>query len=200
MTFTLIGEANDYVGKGLSGGKIIVRPPEKIDFQPEENTITGNVLLYGATGGKLFINGQAGERFAIRNSGAVTVVEGVGDHCCEYMTGGRVVVLGNVGVNFAAGMSGGIAYVYDENNDFDQKCNLNMVDLEPVVLPADVAELKALISEHLAATGSQKAQAILDGWEDCLPAFVKVFPIDYRKALGQMLKEDEQIERKIENN
>ena len=116
------------------------------------------------------------------------------------MTGGRVVVLGSVGVNFAAGMSGGIAYVYDENNDFDQKCNLNMVDLEPVVLPADVEELKALIAEHLAATGSPKAKAILDEWDDCLPAFVKVFPIDYRKALGQMLKEDEQIERKIENN
>ena len=200
VTFTLIGEANDYVGKGLSGGSIIIRPPEKTQFNPEENIIAGNVLLYGATGGKLFINGQAGERFAIRNSGAIAVVEGVGDHCCEYMTGGRVVVLGPVGVNFAAGMSGGIAYVYDENNDFDQRCNLNMVDLEPVVLPEDVRELKALISEHIAATGSPKAQTILDNWEDCLPAFVKVFPIDYRKALGQMLKEDEEIERKIENN
>jgi glutamate synthase domain-containing protein 2/glutamate synthase domain-containing protein 3 len=202
VTFNLRGEANDYVGKGLSGGKIIIRPPEnaKADFKPENNVIAGNVLLYGATGGKLFINGQAGERFAIRNSGAIAVVEGVGDHCCEYMTGGRVVVLGATGVNFAAGMSGGIAYVYDEKNNFDLHCNLSMVDLEPVETAEDVAELCGILQQHLELTASSKAKYILDNWESCRPAFVKVFPVDYRKALGQMLKEDEAIERKLENN
>jgi glutamate synthase (NADPH/NADH) large chain len=202
VTFNLYGEANDYVGKGLSGGKIIIRPPAQMSagYVPENNVIAGNVLLYGATGGKLFINGQAGERFAIRNSGAVTVVEGVGDHCCEYMTGGRVVVLGSTGVNFAAGMSGGIAYVYDEINDFDQHCNLSMVDLESVQTAADIAELRGLLQEHLELTGSHKAKYILQNWNICRPAFVKVFPVDYRKALGKMLKEDEAIERKIENN
>ena len=202
VTFNLRGEANDYVGKGLSGGKIIIRPPEnaKVDFKPENNVIAGNVLLYGATGGKLFINGQAGERFAIRNSGAIAVVEGVGDHCCEYMTGGRVVVLGSTGVNFAAGMSGGIAYVYDEKNNFDLHCNLSMVDLEPVETAEDIAELRGILQQHLELTASSKAKYILDNWESCRPAFVKVFPVDYRKALGQMLKEDEAIERKLENN
>lgn len=197
ITFNLIGEANDYVGKGLSGGKIIIKAPENIDFDPSMNMIAGNVLLYGATGGEIFIGGQAGERFAIRNSGARAVVEGVGDHCCEYMTGGRVVVLGGTGVNFAAGMSGGIAYVYDQYNDFDQRCNLSMVDLEPVVDDEDIEELKAMLEAHVGYTGSKKAASILERWDECLPQFVKVFPVEYRKALGRMTKEDEEIERNV---
>ena len=157
--------------------------------------IAGNVVLYGATAGKLFVGGQAGERFAIRNSGARAVVEAVGDHCCEYMTGGRIVVLGSTGVNFGAGMSGGLAYVYDERNDFDQHCNLSMVDLEPLKDDADIAELQAMLREHLQHTGSSKAEYILNHWEECRPMFVKVFPVEYRKVLGQMLKEDEAVER-----
>ena len=199
-TFKLIGEANDYVGKGLSGGKIIVKPSASGNFDPAANIIIGNVALYGATGGKLFVNGQAGERFAIRNSGTVTVVEGVGDHCCEYMTGGTVVVLGETGVNFGAGMSGGIAYVYDETNHFDLHCNLSMVDLESLVLPEDQADLRALIEEHYDLTGSVKAKAILDDWEDSLFKFVKVFPVDYRKALGRMMAEDAAVERAVAND
>ncbi len=195
VTFNLVGEANDYVGKGLSGGKIILKAPEIENFVPEDNMIIGNVVLYGATSGELFAGGQAGERFAIRNSGATAVVEAVGDHCCEYMTGGRVVVLGRTGVNFGAGMSGGIAYVYDEYNDFDQRCNLNMIDLEPLKYSADIDELKSLLSNHLRYTGSNKARYILDNWEECRPMFVKVFPVEYRKVLGQMLKEDEAVKR-----
>ncbi len=200
VTFKLIGEANDYVGKGLSGGKIIVKPDATGHFDPSANIIIGNVALYGATGGKMFINGQAGERFAIRNSGTVAVVEGVGDHCCEYMTGGTVVVLGDTGVNFGAGMSGGIAYVYDESNHFDLHCNLSMVDLESLVLPEDQAELRALLEEHYEATGSSKARMILDEWEDSIFKFVKVFPVDYRKALGRMMAEDAAVERSVEND
>ncbi|MCF6176824.1 MAG: glutamate synthase large subunit [Victivallaceae bacterium] len=195
VTFKMIGEANDYVGKGLSGGNIILKAPEISGFKPEDNMIVGNVVLYGATDGKLFVGGQAGERFAIRNSGARTVVEAVGDHCCEYMTGGRVVVLGRTGVNFGAGMSGGLAYVYDERNDFDQHCNLSMIDLEPLKNDADIAELKTMLREHLQYTGSTKAEYILNHWEECRPMFVKVFPVEYRKVLGQMLKEDEAVER-----
>ena len=195
ITFRLIGEANDYVGKGLSGGKIIIKPSENVTFIPSENTIAGNVLLYGATGGEIYIYGRVGERFAIRNSGAYAVTEAVGDHCCEYMTGGRVVVIGPAGSNFAAGMSGGIAYVYDEENLFDRKCNLSMVDLESVVLHHDIKELKTMIEKHFAYTSSIKARFILDNWENCLPKFVKVFPMEYRKVLGQMLKEDADIKR-----
>jgi len=193
--FTLLGEANDYLGKGLSGGKIIVRPPEGASFDPAENTIVGNVLMYGATGGEVYINGQGGERFAIRNSGANAVVEGVGDHCCEYMTGGRIVVLGPTGVNFGAGMSGGIAYVLDETGEFDSFCNLSMVDLEQVVLADDISELRGLLERHLKYTGSKKTQRVLDDWENYLPKFVKVFPMEYRKVLGQMLKEDAEVKR-----
>jgi glutamate synthase domain-containing protein 2/glutamate synthase domain-containing protein 1/glutamate synthase domain-containing protein 3 len=195
VTFTLNGEANDYVGKGLSGGKIILKPSKKSDFIPSENIIAGNVLLYGATGGELYLNGQAGERFAIRNSGANAVVEGVGDHCCEYMTGGRIVILGETGVNFGAGMSGGLAYVFDEFASFDRHCNLSMVDLECVSLKKDIKELKGLIEAHYRYTGSAKAKRILDDWENSLPLFVKVFPMEYRRVLGQMMKEDEETER-----
>ncbi len=195
ITFLLEGESNDYLGKGLSGAKIIVRPYRGATFVPSENFIAGNVILYGATSGEVYLHGKAGERFAIRNSGALAVVEGVGDHGCEYMTGGRVVVLGETGVNFAAGMSGGIAYVYDPNRRFDLRCNLDMVDLELVVNPKDEAELKNMILQHLAHTQSPKAQSILDSWESSLPFFVKVFPMEYRRVLGQMSKEDEETER-----
>ncbi|OGV35014.1 MAG: glutamate synthase subunit alpha [Lentisphaerae bacterium GWF2_45_14] len=194
ITFTLTGESNDYLGKGLSGGRIIVKPPKNIE-NPEKNVIAGNVLLYGATGGEVYINGRAGERFAIRNSGAVAVVEGVGDHGCEYMTGGRVVVIGPTGVNFAAGMSGGIAYVYDQ--DFNEKCNLDMVDLDPVLFDEDRNELRAMIEKHLEYTGSPMAKIILDDWENEAPKFVKVFPVEYKKVLGKMIKEDEEVKREV---
>ena len=190
LTLILEGEANDYVGKGLSGGKIIVKPPEQAGFDASSNIIAGNVLLYGATAGEAYFGGTVGERFAIRNSGVNAVVEGVGDHGCEYMTGGRVVVLGTTGLNFAAGMSGGIAYVYDEDGLFDVRCNLEMVDLEPVREPHDIKELKRLISRHVALTGSQRAQMMLNHWEEHLPRFVKVFPMEYRRVLGQMMRED----------
>jgi glutamate synthase (NADPH/NADH) large chain len=195
VSFTLIGEANDYLGKGLSGGKIIVKPPKNIKFNPSLNTIAGNALLYGATSGEVYICGQVGERFAVRNSGANAVIEGAGDHCCEYMTGGRVAVLGSVGVNFGAGMSGGIAYVLDENNNFDEFCNLDMLDLDLLQTPEDIAELRAIIEAHWKYTGSEKAESILKNWESSVPLFVKVFPIEYKKILGQMMKEDAEIKR-----
>ncbi len=195
MTLILEGEANDFVGKGLSGGKIIVRPAKEAGFDPSESIIAGNVLLYGATSGELYLNGRAGERFGIRNSGAKTVVEGVGDHGCEYMTGGRVVILGPTGVNFGAGMSGGLAYVYDETGLFDERCNLDMIDLELVAGPAEERELKTLIEKHLAYTGSPKAKAILDDWETALGYFVKVFPMEYKKVLGMLSREDEATKR-----
>jgi len=199
LTFRLIGEANDYVGKGLSGGKIIITPPNNITYSPADHTIAGNVILYGATSGEVYIYGQVGERFAIRNSGATAIVESVGDHCCEYMTGGKVVVLGITGGNFAAGMSGGLAYVYDEDNNFDKRCNLDMVDLESVILKDDIVELQNLIIRHNYYTGSTKAKYILDNWENCLPKFVKVFPMEYRKVLGKMMKEDAALVREVIN-
>ena len=185
VTFELVGEANDFVGKGLSGGKIIVRPPDHISYVPSDNVIAGNVIGYGATSGGIFLHGQAGERFAIRNSGAKMVVEGIGDHGCEYMTGGRVAVLGKVGVNFAAGMTGGLAYVYDADNNFDQKCNLGSVDLE-TVMPhsADEAELLQLIYEHYMATRSRRAYDLLNNWPEERGKFIKVFPVEYRHALA----------------
>ena len=195
VTFDLAGEANDYVGKGLSGGKIIVRKPSNTSYKADENIIAGNVCLYGATGGELYINGMAGERFCIRNSGALTVVEGVGDHCCEYMTGGKTIVLGETGANFAAGMSGGLAYVYDEFGNFDERCNLSMVDLEQMADEADIAALKANIEKHVEYTGSTKAQRILENWEDSVEKFVKVFPVEYKRVLGKMMKEDAEIKR-----
>ncbi len=199
MTLILSGEANDYLGKGLSGARIIVKPDPGATYDPSLNTIAGNVLLYGATGGEVYINGRAGERFAIRNSGAIAVVEGIGDHGCEYMTRGRVVVLGTTGVNFGAGMSGGIAYVYDEAGTFDNQCNLDMIDLEIVSSEDDQKELKGLIEHHWEYAKSAKARFILENWETCLPRFVKVFPMEYKRVLGQMSKEDEAIERKALN-
>ena len=195
MTLTLEGEANDYTGKGLSGGKLIIKPYAGSDYAPEENMIAGNVALYGATSGEAYMNGQAGERFAIRNSGATVVVEGVGDHGCEYMTGGCAVILGPTGVNFGAGMSGGIAYVYDEAGNFDNQCNLDTLDLELVKTAADCDELRCCLENHVKYTGSSKAQRILDDWEACLPRFIKVFPMEYKRALGRLSREDEAIKR-----
>ncbi len=186
VTMKLVGDANDYLGKGLSGGRIIVQTPPGSPFDPKENVIVGNTLLYGATSGEVYINGLTGERFGVRNSGAVAVVEGVGDHGCEYMTNGTVVVLGRTGRNFAAGMSGGIAYVLDENQMFDTRCNLDMVDLEPVHLDEDLDTLQDLIRRHLRWTGSQQAKMILDRWRAMSGRFVKVMPIDYRKALARL--------------
>jgi len=182
VTIELIGEGNDYVGKGLSGGRLVIYPPKESPIIPEENIIVGNTVLYGAISGECYFRGIAGERFAVRNSGATAVVEGVGDHGCEYMTGGRVVVLGSTGRNFAAGMSGGIAYVLDEAGDFDKRCNMSMVELEQV----DEAEfLKDLLQKHLDYTNSSRAQTILDNWNDYLPRFIKVMPTDYKRALLQ---------------
>jgi glutamate synthase (NADPH/NADH) large chain len=189
ITFELEGDANDYFAKGLSGGKIIVYPPRASTFRARDNIITGNVNLFGATAGEVYINGMAGERFAVRNSGALAVVEGLGDHGCEYMTGGMVVVLGRTGVNFAAGMSGGIAYVLDEDQLFDTMCNLEMVDIEPVTVAADRSTLKGLVERHVMYTRSEHATRILRDWDEMLPRFVKVMPIDYRKALERIAKD-----------
>src|SRR5207247_419391 len=182
MTLELEGDANDYLGKGLSGGKIILFPPAGSTFVPEENIITGNVALYGATAGEVFIRGMAGERFAVRNSGVNTVVEAVGDHGCEYMTGGKVVVLGPTGRNFAAGMSGGVAYILDEAGDFATRCNMQMVALEKMDA-AEADAVHALIKRHADYTRSQKAFKVLALWEEMLPKFVKVMPKDYKRVL-----------------
>lgn len=190
ITFELEGDANDYFGKGLSGGKLIIYPPKSATYRAENNIITGNVNLFGATSGKAFINGMAGERFAVRNSGASAVVEGVGDHGCEYMTGGVVVCIGRTGANFGAGMSGGIAFILDEDQLFDTKCNLEMVDIEPVADPLDVKLLFSLISDHVKYTGSEHATRIIRDWVEMLPLFVKVMPIDYRCALERMRKKE----------
>jgi glutamate synthase (NADPH/NADH) large chain len=214
ISMELIGEGNDYVGKGLSGGRLVVYPPSATPIVAEENIIVGNTVLYGAISGECYFRGVAGERFAVRNSGATAVVEGVGDHGCEYMTGGVVVVLGESGRNFAAGMSGGIAYVLDERGDFDQRCNLAMVELEPI--PAedealeqldhqggdlethgrvdishdmtryDALRLHRLIEKHVHYTDSARGRKILDNWNEYLPRFVKVMPVDYRRALQDM--------------
>ncbi|HUA16436.1 MAG TPA: glutamate synthase large subunit [Verrucomicrobiae bacterium] len=185
ITITLEGEANDYVGKGLSGGRIIVYAPRGSGFAPEENTIIGNVALYGATSGEAFFNGIAGERFAVRNSGATAVVEGVGDHGCEYMTNGLVVVLGASGSNFAAGMSGGIAYVFDDRGDFsDKRCNRQSVDLDPLVDEKDLQLVRDLVTRHAQLTSSRRAQWILDHWAGAVPRFIKVFPHEYKRVLG----------------
>ncbi len=214
VTLELTGTANDYVGKGLSGGKLIIKPAPDAASKPEETIIAGNTLLYGAISGEAYIRGQVGERFAVRNSGAVAVVEGTGDHGCEYMTGGVVVVIGPTGRNFAAGMSGGVAYVLDEDKSFKARCNLSMVDLEPVPeeeelmqrhhhhggdlehkglvdVQADMSKhdeerLHQLISNHLAYTGSERAKTILDNWADYRGKFVKVMPVEYRRALREM--------------
>ena len=214
VEITLIGDGNDYVGKGLCGGRIIVRPHPESKIVPERSIIVGNTVLYGAIGGECYFRGVAGERFAVRNSGAIAVVEGVGDHGCEYMTGGIVVVIGETGRNFAAGMSGGIAYVLDEKGDFATRCNMAMVDLEPVPEEDDLMErlhhhggdleskgrvdvssdmtkhdderLYQLIDNHRRYTGSARAAEILDNWEAMRPKFVKVMPVEYRRALQEM--------------
>jgi len=182
ITLALEGEANDFVGKGLSGGKLIVRPPVNAGFAAEENVIIGNVALYGATSGEAFISGIAGERFAVRNSGAHAVVEGVGDHGCEYMTGGRVVVLGSAGRNFAAGMSGGIAYVLDTDGSFALNCNIDMVDLEHLEQPDEVALVRDLIERHVALTGSAIGRRVLDSWPTMQRQFVAVMPRDFKRV------------------
>jgi glutamate synthase (NADPH/NADH) large chain len=183
VTLELEGDANDYVGKGLSGGKIIVYPSKKATFVPAENMIIGNVVLYGAVKGKAFFRGRAAERFCVRNSGAWAVIEGVGDHACEYMTGGKAVILGDTGRNFAAGMSGGVAYVLDEQGDFDTKCNMEMVALETLEHEEEIEVLKGLIQEHLDYTGSLVAKRVLENWERSLEQFVKVMPVDYKRVL-----------------
>jgi glutamate synthase (NADPH/NADH) large chain len=205
ISFELNGEGNDYVGKGLCGGRIVVKPAADCKIKAEENIIVGNTVLYGATSGECYFRGVAGERFAVRNSGAVAVVEGLGDHGCEYMTGGMVVVLGQTGRNFAAGMSGGVAYVLDEDGSFPQRCNMSMVQLEPIpeevaasemgaldshgrvhfnhLNKADEAALRGKVEKHLRYTGSARAKQILDNWNDYLPKFVKVMPTEYRRAL-----------------
>ena len=185
ISFKLEGEANDYLGKGLSGGRISVQPPVRSDFAAEENTIAGNTLLYGATSGEVYINGCAGERFAVRNSGAIAVVEGVGDHCCEYMTGGRVVVLGETGRNFAAGMSGGVAYVWDKNHNFDYFCNMEMVELSLLEDATARKELHELIRKHYLFTGSELARKMLDDWNRYADDFIQVTPIEYKKVLAE---------------
>jgi glutamate synthase domain-containing protein 3 len=186
VTLTLVGDANDYLGKGLSGGRIVVVTPPGSPFDPKENVIVGNTLLYGATSGEAFIGGLAGERFAVRNSGATAVVEGVGDHGCEYMTGGVVAVIGRTGRNFAAGMSGGVAYVFDEHQLFDTLCNLDMVELESLWQDEDQRVLLDLLNRHYRWTGSVQAKRILDNWVEMSGKFVKVMPIDYRKALEKI--------------
>ncbi|KAG7115143.1 hypothetical protein HYQ46_011265 [Verticillium longisporum] len=185
VTLELEGDSNDYVGKGLSGGRLIVYPPRNAVFKAEENIIIGNTCLYGATSGSCFFRGVAAERFAVRNSGATAVVEGVGDHGCEYMTGGRVIILGSTGRNFAAGMSGGIAYVLDINNDFHSKLNMEMVEAGPVEEPTEIAYLRGLIEDHHHYTGSELAARILVDFNRALPRFVKVLPVDYKRVLEE---------------
>ncbi len=192
VSFTLLGDANDYAGKGLSGGILAVRPPDNAGYTAEDNVVVGNTVLYGATAGRAFFRGLAGERFAVRNSGAQAVVEGLGDHGCEYMTGGRVVVLGPTGRNFAAGMSGGIAYVLDERGGFARRCNLELVGLEHVS-DADAEELRALILEHARRTASPVAERVLANWQTMLPLFVKVMPSDYKRALEELARDEELV-------
>jgi glutamate synthase (NADPH/NADH) large chain len=204
ISLTLFGDSNDYLGKGLSGGKIVLRPSERATFAPEENVIAGNVIGYGATSGQIFINGLVGERFCVRNSGAIAVVEGVGDHGCEYMTGGRVVVLGATGRNFAAGMSGGVAYVYDQEGTFHERVNTELVD----VLDASVTDrqwLFDIITQHHVATSSPLAKRMIDGWKDAVDRFRVVMPRDYARVMGILesartkgLSEEETLQRVME--
>ena len=187
VTLELEGDANDYVGKGLSGGRVIVYPPKDCTFTPAENVLVGNVVLYGATSGQAFFRGRAAERFAVRNSGASAVIEGVGDHGCEYMTGGRVVILGPTGRNFAAGMSGGIAYVWDPKGEFPANCNRDMVELQSLENDeSEISQVRSLIAQHQETTDSQVAARLLDRWADAVPEFVKVMPLDYQRALEEM--------------
>jgi glutamate synthase domain-containing protein 3 len=193
VELTLYGDANDYTGKGLSGGVLTVRPPEDATFNAEENVVIGNTVLYGATSGRAFFRGLAGERFAVRNSGASAVVEGVGDHGCEYMTGGRAVVLGRTGRNFAAGMSGGVAYVLDEEETFGERCNMGLVGFDEID-ESDAIELHGLIEEHAERTGSPVAERILTNWAQYLPRFIKVMPHDYKRALRELEEAEHEFE------
>jgi len=199
VTLVLEGEANDYVGKGLSGGKIVVFPPRASTFAPEENILNGNTTLYDATSGEAYFSGVAGERFAVRNSGATAVVEGVGDHACEYMTNGTVVVLGRTGRNFAAGMSGGIAYVFDPSGDFAKvRCNKAAVDLEPLFEKNDIDLLENLIRRHVSYTGSPLGTRILANWPHVLPQFTKVFPHEFRRVMQPVEKKTAKMPAMIE--
>ncbi|MGC1526210.1 MAG: glutamate synthase large subunit, partial [Phormidesmis sp.] len=207
MTLTLEGDANDYIGKGLSGGKLIVYPPKVSPLVAADNIVAGNVAFYGATAGAAYINGQAGERFCVRNSGVEAVVEGIGDHGCEYMTGGKAIILGRTGRNFAAGMSGGVAYVLDESGDFASRCNTEMVGLERIETEKESDELQAIIQRHIDYTGSPKAKSLLEDWKAALPKFVKVMPRDYKrvlqhiqKALDAGLSDDEAMSAAFEEN
>jgi glutamate synthase (NADPH/NADH) large chain/glutamate synthase (ferredoxin) len=197
VTLELEGESNDYLGKGLCGGRIVVYPPKEASFIPEETILIGNTSLYGATQGEGYFYGMAGERFAVRNSGARAVIEGTGDHGCEYMTGGVVVVLGRTGRNFAAGMSGGLAFVFNEDGKFEQRCNMGMVEHEKVTTKEDMQILREMIEAHHRYTGSRKAKMILDGWDSLLSKFVKIMPIDYKRVLAERkaaaLKEQAQL-------
>ena len=190
LTLNVIGNTNDYLGKGLSGAKLTIRVPDESTIVPEENIIIGNVALYGATSGEAYINGKAGERFCVRNSGAKAVVEGIGDHGCEYMTGGVAVILGEVGRNFGAGMSGGIAYAYDPYKTFKKRCNKEGLNLDPLSQNSEVEELKQLIENHYNATLSPLAQRILEQWETAQKQFVRVFPEEYKQALIRLEKEN----------
>ena len=185
VTITVEGDANDYVGKGLSGGRIVVYPSPDATFVPEENIITGNVNFYGATSGEAFIRGVSGERFCVRNSGVHAVVEGIGDHGCEYMTGGRMICIGRTGRNFAAGMSGGVAYILDEAGDFHTRCNKEMVDLDPFNQESDIEFVRGMIEKHVKYTGSKRGQWVLDNFEDLKSKFVKVMPVDYKRVLAE---------------
>ena len=197
INFKLEGEANDYVAKGLSGGRISILPPARSNFNAEENIIAGNTALYGATTGELYINGKVGERFAVRNSGAIAVVEGTGDHCCEYMTGGRVVVLGRTGRNFAAGMSGGVAYVWDKDHNFDYYCNMGMVEINLVEDTTYRKELHELIRQHYLYTGSKLARTMLDDWNRYVEDFIQVVPIEYKRVLQE--EQVKKLQQKIAN-
>ena len=193
MTIELEGDANDYVGKGLSGGRIIVYPPKESSFTAEENILIGNVCLYGATGGEAYFRGRAAERFCVRNSGAKTVIEGVGDHGCEYMTGGRVVVLGPAGRNFAAGMSGGIAYIWDREGTFNLNCNLATVELEKIESSEEESEVREMIRRHQQFTGSEVAKTVLEDWDGFLRHCVKVMPTDYKRVLEEQAKKKQAV-------
>src|SRR6185437_5215149 len=192
MTFVLEGDANDHLGKGLSGGKIIVIPPAASTFVPEQNIIIGNVGLYGATSGEVYIRGMAGERFAVRNSGADAVVEAVGDHGCEYMTGGHVVVLGPAGRNFGAGMSGGVAYVFDEAGDFRSRVNTQMVEMETLEGNEEIERVRGMIERHFKFTGSARARQVLEHWDASVPRFVRIMPKDFKRAIASLKRAHEQ--------
>jgi glutamate synthase (ferredoxin) len=207
MTFRLEGDANDYVGKGLSGGKLIIYPSPDAPFVAEENIIVGNVAFYGATSGEAYIRGMAGERFCVRNSGVHAVVEAIGDHGCEYMTGGRVIVLGEIGRNFGAGMSGGVAYVLDERGDLAKCVNREMVDIETLTEPEEIAAVRAMIERHVRYTGSSRGRIVLDRWDALVQRFIKVLPRDYKRMLAciaraheQGLSGEEAIMRAFEEN